>query len=278
VGDLARARALAEQAIRAEAEVKNHPPDLINVALEVLVREGLELPGFSTLDGIAARLRAEVNAGMFSQVVARMRQPEVLRVNRLLDVVEPGGKSRFDELKRSAGRASWSNFREQVGYLRWVDSRGDAAGWVEGIAESKVADFAGEAAAADAAVMRDVSQPKRTALLACLVHVAQARARDELVEMFCKRMAVITKRAKAELEALREEGPLDLRAADRALPGGARAARPTPLGSGSPRARVEPGAGDGRARRRVRRRAVGHRAGRRSPREQHAAGVPGAVP
>lgn len=49
VGDLARA--LAEQAIRAEAEVKNHPPDLINVALEVLVREGLELPGFRRLTG-----------------------------------------------------------------------------------------------------------------------------------------------------------------------------------------------------------------------------------
>ena len=38
VFDPERARALAEQAIRAEAEVKNHPPDLINVALEMLVR------------------------------------------------------------------------------------------------------------------------------------------------------------------------------------------------------------------------------------------------
>ena len=60
VPDPERARSLVEQAIRAEMEVKNHPPDLINVALEVLVREGLELPGFSTLNGIAARVRAEV--------------------------------------------------------------------------------------------------------------------------------------------------------------------------------------------------------------------------
>ena len=141
---------------------------------------------------------------MFSGIVARMRQPEVLRVNSLLEVVD--GKSGFDGLKRAAGKASWSNFREQVAYLRWVDSLGDAAGWVEGIAESKIADFAGEAAAADAAVMRDVAQPKRTALVACLVHVAQTRARDELAEMFCKRMAAITKRARGELEQLREEG------------------------------------------------------------------------
>ena len=203
VSDRERARALAEQAIREEAQVKNHPPDLINVALEVLVRESLELPGFSTLDEIAARVRAEVNAGMFAGILARVSQPEVLRTGRLLEV-GASGKSEFDALKRAAGKASWSNFREQVAHMRSVDSLGDSARWVEGVAESKIADFAGEAAAGDAAVMRDVSEPKRTALLACLVHVAQTRARDELADMFYKRIAVITRRARAELEAIRE--------------------------------------------------------------------------
>jgi uncharacterized protein (DUF1501 family) len=173
--------------------------------LEVLVRESLELPGFSTLNEIAARVRAEVNAGMFARILARMTQGEVLRVDRLLEVGS-SGKSDLDALKRAAGKASWSNFRGQVEHMRWVDSLGDSARWLEGIAESKIADFAGEAAAADAAVMRDVSQPKRTALVACLIRVAQRRARDELAEMFCKRVAVITKRAKGELEALREVG------------------------------------------------------------------------
>ncbi len=223
VSDPERARSLAEHAIRSEAEVKNHPPDLINVALEVLVREGFELPAFSTLDEIATRARAEVNAGMFSGIVARMRQPEVLRLSNLLDVAD--GKSGFDGLKRAAGKASWSHFRAQVAYLRWVDSLGDARGWVEGIAESKIADFAGEAAAADAAVMRDVAQPKRTALIGCLVHVAQTRARDELAEMFCKRMAAVTKRARGELDRL-GGGARTVGAADRSLPGAARAARP----------------------------------------------------
>jgi hypothetical protein len=129
----------------------------------------------------------------------------VLRINGLLEVVGASGKSRLDALKRAAGRASWSNFREQVAHMAWVDSLGDSAGWLEGIAESKIADFAGEVQAADAAVMRDVTQPKRTALLACLVHVAQTRARDELADMFCKRIAVITKRAKVELDEIREQ-------------------------------------------------------------------------
>jgi hypothetical protein len=81
---------------------------------------------------------------------------------------------------------------------------GDTNAWLDGIAEFKIADFAGEAMAADTGVMRDVAPAKRTALLACMVHVARTRARDDLAQMFCKRMAQVTKLAKAELDEIRE--------------------------------------------------------------------------
>ena len=206
VFDPERARTLAAGAIRAAAEVKNHPPDLINVALELLVKESLELPGFWTLDRMASEIRLEVNTALFEQITDRMAQLEARRINALLEVTGRSRRSAYDRLKQAAGRASWSGFREQVAHLAWVDSLGDTGRWLEGIAESKIADFAGEAQAADAAVMGDVAQPKRTALLACLVHVAQTRARDELAEMFCKRVALIVKRAKAELDEIRAEG------------------------------------------------------------------------
>lgn len=41
VHDPERARAVAAEAIRSAAEVKNNPPDLINVALEMLVKASL---------------------------------------------------------------------------------------------------------------------------------------------------------------------------------------------------------------------------------------------
>lgn len=68
--DQQRARAVAAAAIREAALVKNHPPDLINVALERLVEASLELPAFSTLDEMAASIRAEVNAGIFAGIVS----------------------------------------------------------------------------------------------------------------------------------------------------------------------------------------------------------------
>jgi Tn3 transposase DDE domain/Domain of unknown function (DUF4158) len=204
VHDPQRARAVAEAGIRSAAEVMNHPPDLINVALELLVKASLELPAFSTVDELASRVRREVNTGMFERVAGRIALPDRVGLENLLDVVGPGLTSPYNRLKQPAGKASWSGFREQVDHLRWVDSLGDTRAWLEGIAESKIADFAGEAMAADAAVMRDVAPLKRTALLACMVHVARTRARDDLAEMFCKRMASVTKLAKAELAELRE--------------------------------------------------------------------------
>lgn len=200
--DPEHARTLAAEVVRVAAQVKNNPPDLINVALEVLVKNSLELPGFSTIDKLVARIRHEVNAALFNQIVGRMTEAERAGVESLLQV-RPSQKSGHSRLKRAAGRASWSAFREQVAYLAWVGSLGDSNRWLEGVAEAKIADFAGEAAAADAGVMADVAPLKRTALLACLVHEANAQALDDLAEMFCKRVACITKRAKDELEAIR---------------------------------------------------------------------------
>jgi hypothetical protein len=88
---------------------------------------------------------------MFERVAGRIALPDRVGLENLLDVVGPGPTTPYNRLKQPAGKASWSGFREQVEHLRWVDSLGDTGAWLEGIAESKIADFAGEAMAADAA-------------------------------------------------------------------------------------------------------------------------------
>jgi hypothetical protein len=63
--------------------------------------------------------------------------------------------------------------------------------------------FAAEAHALDAAELKDITPPKRYTLLLCLTHRDQVQARDDLVEMFCKRMARIQTRAQEALEQIR---------------------------------------------------------------------------
>jgi len=75
VHDPERARAVAVEAIRSAAEVKNHPPDLINVALEMLVRN--RTTGLARALALASAGIAEVVGGsVVSSAEERERQHE----------------------------------------------------------------------------------------------------------------------------------------------------------------------------------------------------------
>ncbi|MGH4011745.1 MAG: hypothetical protein ACRDTH_26870 [Pseudonocardiaceae bacterium] len=63
--------------------------------------------------------------------------------------------------------------------------------------------YGSDRTAQDVASLGDYDPVKQVALLACLVYTAQARARDDLAEMLCKRVAVITQKAKTELDEIR---------------------------------------------------------------------------
>ena len=62
------ARALVATVVREAAQTKDDLADLINVAIEELVRNRFELPGFTTLLKEARRGRAEVNRGLYRRV------------------------------------------------------------------------------------------------------------------------------------------------------------------------------------------------------------------
>ena len=62
------ARALVAAVVREAAQTKDDLADLMNVAIEELVRNRFELPGFTTLLKEARRGRTEVNRGLYRRV------------------------------------------------------------------------------------------------------------------------------------------------------------------------------------------------------------------
>jgi hypothetical protein len=84
------ARKVAAEAIREAAFVRNHPPDLINIALERLVEGCFELPAFSTLDKMASRIRGEVNGEIFAGIAGRAGPAGIARLEALL---APAGRA-----------------------------------------------------------------------------------------------------------------------------------------------------------------------------------------
>ncbi|WP_206061841.1 DUF4158 domain-containing protein [Nonomuraea basaltis] len=201
----ARVRQIAEEAIRKAAQTKDNPADLINVALEELVRAWCELPGYTTLDAMTATIRTEINTGLFAMVAGRVDGAARARLSRLLLVDPVSRRSEFDKLKEVAQAASLTKFKTRLKFLRHFDALGPTEDWLEGVPPGKVAHFAGEAKVTDVADLRKVlAEDKRLTLIISLLHTVRTSARDEVVTMFCKRMAAIHKKGRDQLEALRE--------------------------------------------------------------------------
>jgi len=70
----AKARAIASGAIAAAAEARVDPADLINAAIDALIRERCELPMLSTLRELAATAHRLVNAAQWDQVHDRLSE------------------------------------------------------------------------------------------------------------------------------------------------------------------------------------------------------------
>ncbi|MDF3310582.1 DUF4158 domain-containing protein [Rhodococcus sp. T2V] len=202
--EAAKVRAVAEQAIRVAVQTKDNPADLINVALEELVRARCELPGYTTLDAMAATIRAEVNGEFFALVSGRPAWDERARLDRLLVVDPATRRSEFDRIKTPARAATLGKFKARLAHVQALDAIGPTESWLDGVPPGKVAHFAGEARVAGVDDMRKTGEAKRVTLLVALVHQQRVEARDEVVTVFCKRMAVLHNKGRERLEELRE--------------------------------------------------------------------------
>jgi hypothetical protein len=154
---------------------------------------------------MAASIRAEVNSGMFATVAARLGRADRERLERLLLVDPVRRRSKFDRLKDPAQAATVSKLKKRLAHLAALDALGPTEVWLAGVPPGEITHFAGEARVTDAADMRKVlADDKRLTLLICLVHEYRTAARDDVVTMFCKRMAALHKKGRDWLEELRE--------------------------------------------------------------------------
>jgi hypothetical protein len=120
--DPAQARAVATAGMTQAAHTMDHPADLINVALELLVRASLEIPAFSTLDRIAGHVRAQVNAAYFTQVATRLTEQDWADLERLLVAERSTGRTAVARLKELPASATISHLDDWLDRLTWLRS------------------------------------------------------------------------------------------------------------------------------------------------------------
>ncbi len=188
---------LAAIAIAQAAEVKDHPADLINVAIEELVRQRYELPAFSTLDRLAGHIRSIVNTRLFKRVARKLSPQDRQNLDNLLvPDSEEMTNANLNLLKSPPKSHKLKHIKELQDRFNTMMVMGDAQKLLSFIPATKVKSFAALARTLDISEFSDFRLPKRRTLLLCLLYQAQVKTRDHMVEMFLKRMKKIHNNAK----------------------------------------------------------------------------------
>jgi TnpA family transposase len=108
--------------------------------------------------------------------------------------------------KETPRQATLTHLRQWTRRLTWLESILLTRPFLTEIANTKVQQFAAEAAALDVGDMRDISTPsRRYSLLLCFLYQAQVQTRDELVEMLLKRMRRTATAAQTQLKELQDQ-------------------------------------------------------------------------
>jgi TnpA family transposase len=188
------------------AQTMSDPADLINRAIEVLHDAAIDLPAFSTLDRLVNRLRTEVHGRIYDRVAARLTAGQAATLDALLIKPPNGTTTGFNRLKQAPGPATPKTVRLWIERLDWLVGLIDPDPLLEGVAHTKLCQFAAEAAALEVGDLLDVAQRgKRHTLLLALLRQARMRGRDELAEMMLRRVRRTQAAAKEQLEALHDQ-------------------------------------------------------------------------
>lgn len=198
-------REQVETSMRDAAHTMSDPADLINTAIDMLVTDRIELPAFSTLNRIAGNIRQAVHENIYTQATALLDDTTRSTLDALLVVPSDRRLSEFARLKQFPRPPTLTHVREWTQRLIDIDGIYDPKSALKGIPHTKIRQFAAEAAALDVGDLRDVCTPgKCYTLLLCFLQQAQCDTRDQLVEMFVRRMRRTQRVASERLKALRE--------------------------------------------------------------------------
>lgn len=188
------------------AKTMSDPADLINRAIEALHAAAIDLPGFSTLDRLVSRLRADLHERIFNRVAESIARDDAAVLDALLIKPPNSLTTPFNRLKQVPGPATPTTIRLWVERLEWLRGLIDPDLPLDSIAHTKLRQFAAEAVAMEVSDLLDIAQPgRRHTLLLALLRQSRMRCRDELIEMMLRRIRRAQAAAKERLDALHDQ-------------------------------------------------------------------------
>ena len=200
-----KAQEYLEKKVKEKAFLRGNPADLINVAIEELVKERYELPSFSFLDREIARIRTKVHSLIYDTVYNKLSSEYIETLNSLLLIHPVEQRSPYNQLKKVPKKATRDHIIDLLVHQKWLETFGNVEQFLERINKSLINYFASVANSLDASELKDINEAKRLTILLCLIYRQQVKTWDDLGEMFLKRMKKIHNLAELELQKQKEK-------------------------------------------------------------------------
>ncbi|CAB5506029.1 Mobile element protein, partial [Bathymodiolus azoricus thioautotrophic gill symbiont] len=192
--------------VRKAAYTMSDPADLVNVAIEELSNANIELPAFSTLDRLVSHERQAVHNELYLKITTDLTSNHRQSLEALLQITEGDQLTGFAQMKQTPGPATLKHFRAWEDRLAQLKAVLDPKPFFKEVAYTKIRQFAAEAQAYEISDMRGIrNDAKRYTLLLSLLHITQSKTRDELIDMFLKRMKRVQHTAQEKLRDLQEK-------------------------------------------------------------------------
>jgi len=196
-------QAAMEQAMTEAALGKEDLTDLINIALEEMVRQHWELPAFSAFSRAATKVRSRVNNGFHAHIGTQLSGEHLHRIDQLFATDPHTHESPWNRLREDPGKPNLKHLKELLDHITWLASLQIATQALTTIPDVKIKRFAAEAQTLDAARMQNMRSRKRYTLALCLLTTQYAQALDDLAEMVIRRLLKLHQQGKEAFEAYR---------------------------------------------------------------------------
>ena len=114
------ARKLMLRTSLASSRVREDLADIVNMAIEELIRQRYELPGFSTLFRAARAARVTVNRGYYRQIYQATDSVTRAHIDALFEKGSAERRSSWDRLKSEPGQPTVKRIRAFLVHLDWL--------------------------------------------------------------------------------------------------------------------------------------------------------------
>jgi TnpA family transposase len=194
------ARELAQSTMIKTAKARTDPADIINAAVDALIRHRFELPALIALRRLAGTAHSKVNAAQWGAVCARLDEAKQSALEALLVVDPTTQKSPFADLCRAPGRASRKNLKALIDRHQWLEELPDPTAALQSVADSKVLQWAHEASRLNALELREYVTPRRQTLLLAMIRHARGQVLDDLTQMLLRLVRKVEWKSEQRLE------------------------------------------------------------------------------